>query len=182
MHRKHHNGQLSIEEFHLPFSGTLDPEKHWVRFATLMPSDETGEAYATQFSPTTGAPAKPARLAFGALFIKQRLCLTDEETVEQIREKPYLQFFLGFAGYSSKIPCNPSMMVHFRKRFSEEDLNRITKLIVGHGKAMVKEAVASAAEEDNSDDPGANADNQLSLNDLVKPVDWPEEKIGEHSP
>ena len=68
------------------------------------------------------------------------------------------------------------MMVHFRKRFSEEDLNRIAKLIVGHGKVMVKEAVASAAEEDNSDDPIANADNQLSLNDLVKPVDWPEEK------
>jgi hypothetical protein len=30
------------------------------------------------------------RLAFGALFIKQRLGLTDEETVEQIRENPYM--------------------------------------------------------------------------------------------
>jgi hypothetical protein len=54
-------------------------------------------------------------LAFGALFIKQRLGLTDEETVEQIRENPYLQFFLGFTGYSSKAPFDPSMMVHFRK-------------------------------------------------------------------
>jgi hypothetical protein len=27
MYRKHHNGQLSIEEFHVPFGGTLDPEK-----------------------------------------------------------------------------------------------------------------------------------------------------------
>ena len=34
-------------------------------------------------------------------------------------------------------------MVHFRKRFSEEDLNRITELIVERGKAMVMEAVAS---------------------------------------
>ena len=82
MYRKHNNGQLSIEEFHLPFSGTLDPENSWVLFATLMPSDEIEAAYATQFSPTTGAPAKPARLAFGALFFKQRLGLTDEETVE----------------------------------------------------------------------------------------------------
>jgi len=40
------------------------------------------------------------RLAFGALLIKQRLGLTDEETVEQIRENAYMQFFLGFAGYS----------------------------------------------------------------------------------
>ena len=44
------------------------------------------------------------------------------------------------------------------------------------GKAMVMEAVASAAEDQNSDDPGANADNQLSLDDLVKPADWPEDK------
>jgi hypothetical protein len=53
-------------------------------------------------------------LAFGALFIKQRLGLSDEETVEQIRENAYMQFFLGFAGYSSKSPFDPSMMVHFR--------------------------------------------------------------------
>ena len=176
MYRKHHNGQLSIEEFHLPFSGTLDPENRWVLFATLMPSDEIEEAYATQFSPTTGAPAKPARLAFGALFIKQRLGLTDEETVEQIRENPYLQFFLGFAGYSSKAPFDPSMMVHFRKRFSEEDLNRINEMIAERGKAMVIEAVSTLSDEDDSGDPGADAGNQLSIDDLVKPIDWPEGK------
>jgi len=176
MYRKHHNGQLSIEEFHVPFGGTLDPENRWVLFASLLPSVEVEEAYAPQFSSTTGAPAKPARLAFGALFIRQRLGLSDEETVEQIRENAYMQFFLGFAGYSSKTPSDPSMMVHFRKRFSEEDLNRITELIVERGKAMVMEAGASTAEEDNSDDPGASADNQLSLEDLVKPADWPEDK------
>jgi len=38
------------------------------------------------------------RLAFGALFIKQRLGLTNEETVEQIRENAYMQFLLDFAG------------------------------------------------------------------------------------
>ena len=160
----------------MPFGGTLDPENRWVLFATLMPSDEIEEAYAHQFSPTTGAPAKPARLAFGALFIKQRLGLSDEETVEQIRENAYMQFFLGFAGYSSKIPFDPSMMVYFRKRFSGKDLNRITELIVKRGKAMVMESVESAAEEHNSDDPGADADDQLSLDDLVKPVDWPDDK------
>lgn len=87
-----------------------------------MPWEELEETYAPQFSPTTGAPAKSVRLSFGALFIKQRLGLTDEETVEQIRDNAYMQFFLGFAGYSSKAPFDPSMMVHFRKRFSEEDL------------------------------------------------------------
>jgi hypothetical protein len=47
------------------------------------------------------------------LFIEQRLGLSDEETVEEIRENYYIQIFLGVAGYSSKIPFDPSMMVHF---------------------------------------------------------------------
>jgi IS5 family transposase len=118
-------GQLSIEEFHVPFGGTLDSDTRWVLFSSLMPWDALKETYAPQFNPTTSAPAKPVRFAFGALFIKQRLGLTDEETVEQIQENAYMQFFLGIAGYSSKTPFDPSMIVHFRKRFSEEDLNRI---------------------------------------------------------
>ena len=72
------------------------------------------ETYAPQLNPTTGAPAMPVKPAFSALLIKQRLGLTDEETVEQIRENAYMRFFLGFAGYSTKAPFDPSMMVHFR--------------------------------------------------------------------
>jgi hypothetical protein len=176
MYRKRHNGQLSIEEFHVPFGGTLDPNNRWVVFSSLMPWDELEETYALQFSSTTGAPAKSVRLAFGALFIKQRLGLTDEETVEQIRENAYMQFFLGFAGYSSKAPFDPSMMVHFRRRFSEEDLKRINELIAERGKAMVLEAVSSLEDDDDLDDPGADAGIQISIEDFVKPADWPEGK------
>ena len=124
----------------MTFGGTLDPENRWVLFATLMRSDEIEEAYAHQFSPTTGAPAKPARLAFGALFIKQRLGLSDEETVEQIQENAYMQFVLGFAEYSSKTQFDPSMMVYFRKQFSEENLYRITELIVERGNPLCQQS------------------------------------------
>ena len=174
MYRKHHNGQLSIEDFHVPFGGTLDSDNRWVIFSSLMPWEELEETYAPQFNPTTGAPAKPVRLAFGALFIKQRLGLTDEETVEQIRENAYMQFFLGFAGYSSKAPFDPSMMVHFRKRFSEDELSRINELIAERGKAMVMEAVAARQDDDDPHDPDASAGSQLSIDDFVKPADWPE--------
>jgi IS5 family transposase len=176
MYRKHHNGQLSIEEFHVPFGGTLDPANRWVLFSSLMPWEELEATYAPQFSPTTGAPAKPVRLAFGALFIKQRLGLTDEETMEQIRENAYMQYFLGFTGYSSKAPFDPSMMVHFRKRFSEEELSRINELIAERGKAMVIEAISRLPDNDDNDDPDDDAGNQLSLDNFVKPADWPEGK------
>jgi hypothetical protein len=58
------------------------------------------------------------------------------------------------------------MMVHFRKPFSKVDLKRFTELIVKRGKALVMETVVSTAEEDNSEDPGANAENQLSRTTL----------------
>ncbi|MCP9821788.1 hypothetical protein KBZ22_03785 [Cyanobium sp. L1E-Cus] len=87
-----------------------------------------------------------------------------------------MQFLLGFDSYSSKTPFDPSKMVHFRKRFSEEELNRINELIAARGKAMVIEAVASLLDEDDSGDPDSDAGNQLAIDDLVKPADWPEDK------
>ena len=78
-------------------------------------------------------------------------------------------------------PFDPSMMVYFRKRFSEIELNRINELIAARGKAMVMEAVASLPDNDESDDPDAGSCKQISLDDLVKPADWPEDKNWEHS-
>ena len=45
MYRKLHNGQLSIEDFHVPFGGTLDPDNRWVIFSSLMPWEELEETY-----------------------------------------------------------------------------------------------------------------------------------------
>jgi transposase, IS5 family len=84
--KKNHNGQISAEESHVPFGGTLDPDIRWVIFSTLMPWEKLEELYALQFNPKTDVLAKPIRLAFGSLFIKYRLVLSDEESVEQIRE------------------------------------------------------------------------------------------------
>ena len=42
-----------------------------------------------------GAPAKSFRMALAALIIKEKLRISDRETVEQIQENPYLQYFIG---------------------------------------------------------------------------------------
>lgn len=78
--------------------------------------------------------AKPPRVAFSALVIKETLGLTDEETVEQIRENPYLQYFLGYKEYTNEKPFDPSLMVHFRKRFSAEKLKAISESICEQNK------------------------------------------------
>uniref|UniRef100_UPI001C2139FC IS5 family transposase n=1 Tax=Synechococcus sp. CCY 9618 TaxID=2815602 RepID=UPI001C2139FC len=91
------------------------------------------------------------------------------------QENPYMQFFLGFSGYSSKVPFDPSMMVHFRKRFSDEDLRHIKELVVQRDKEKLIEAAAAQTHDDSSGDDKDNGD-QLLLDSLVKPADWPEGK------
>jgi hypothetical protein len=88
-----------------------------------------------------------------------------------------MQYFLAFSGDSSKAPFDPSMMVHFRKRLSDEDLRKINELIVQRGKEMLVEAVA--ARVDDSDEPDhqdGDGGAQLSLDSMIKPADWPEAK------
>ena len=115
--------QLAFEDFVFPF-GELDSENEWVKLAGLIPWDTVERAYAKQFV-DNGHPAHSARIALGALIIKQRLRCSDEWTVRHVSENPYLQFFLGMKAYSSKAPFGASTMVEFRKRFPPEAIATI---------------------------------------------------------
>jgi IS5 family transposase len=77
-------------------------------------------------------------MALGALIIKARLALTDEELVEQIKENPYLQFFIGLEAFQSSAPFDPSMMVYFRKRLPEAIVNDCNERIVRHGLKVIR--------------------------------------------
>ncbi len=145
MYRKKDN-QQTIDDFILPFDGALLADNRWVLKTQMIPWDDIEGDYSDLFPSDTGNVAKPARVAFGALIIKETLGLTDEETVEQIRENPYLQYFLGYKKYSNERPFDPSLMVRFRQRFSLEQLNAINETV---------------CEQDNKDDnePPATGDN-----------------------
>ena len=69
-------------------------------------------------------------MALGSLLIQKQYHYPDEELVEQIRENPYYQYFIGLPGYEDKIPFVPSLLVEFRKRLSEEVLNEINEMII----------------------------------------------------
>lgn len=115
--------QLSfVTDFYLPFEGRLDSENRWVKQANTIPWFAAEEIYAKNFTASNGSPAYSVRMALGALLIKQTLGLTDEETVAQIQENPYLQYFIGFESFQVKAPFDASLMTHFRKRFTSLDL------------------------------------------------------------
>ena len=119
--------QLKIVEFELPFEGTLSPSNRWVILSELVPWDMVEAEYFNFVSKKLGAPSCSARMAFGAILIKERLGLTDRDTVDMIVENPYLQYFLGLKKYVFDAPFDPSMMVNFRKRFAATGIQKINE-------------------------------------------------------
>jgi hypothetical protein len=70
------DNQVKFEDYVFPY-GKLNAENDWVKLAELVPWDEAEERYAAGFV-NNGHPAHPARMALGALIIKQRLGCSDE--------------------------------------------------------------------------------------------------------
>jgi len=129
MIRSGSRGQLEFPDFYLPFSGHLDRGNRWIVLANLVPWTLAAEIYAESLCDDFGAPALTARVALGALLIKERLGLTDRETARTIQENPYLQFFIGYEEFTQDRPFDASLMVDFRKRFGEEGIARISEAI-----------------------------------------------------
>ena len=103
MYRKDDPKQLEFQNFHLPFGGQLDDENRWVILARQIPWQRIDQEYSALFSEDEGCPAKAARVGFGALIIKERLGVTDRETVAQICENPYLQKRRGRRGRPGRL-------------------------------------------------------------------------------
>ena len=76
-------------------------------------------------------------MALGALIIKARQGFTDEELVEQIKENPYLQFFIGLEAFQYSAPFDPSIIVYFRKRLPESVINDSNERFVCHGMNLI---------------------------------------------
>jgi hypothetical protein len=111
---------LEFENINLPFDGRLRSDNRWVKLAKFIPWEQFEVEYAKNLSGSgLGPPAMSVRVALGSLIIKEKLGTFDEETVEQIRENPYLQYFLGCTDYCEEEPFHPTMFVHFRKRFGK---------------------------------------------------------------
>lgn len=122
--------QQSLEGFSLPFGGKLNPENRWVKWSLAIPWDELASGYYKSMNSTQGRPGKDARLVIGAVIIKHKLNLSDEETVLQILENPYLQYFVGFSSYKDKPPFTASLFVEIRKRMGSEVFSSFEETIL----------------------------------------------------
>ncbi|ATW28200.1 IS5 family transposase [Candidatus Formimonas warabiya] len=156
MYRKRNRKQITlVENFFLPFGGKLNKNNRWVKLAEIIPWDTIEEKYAATFS-DNGAPGKPVRMALGAIIIKERLGLSDEETLQQIIENPYLQLFIGLQEYTNAAPFDASLMVHFRKRFDLKTMQEINEMI------CLKEKEANQRGKDDPPSTGGSSPDQTT--------------------
>lgn len=128
MYRTPDRNQMTVYDFVLPFGGHLDPENRWVKLHDEIDWAFIDEIYGKQFETTdVGNEAYSAELAFGSLYIQQTIKCQDRELVQQISENPYMQYFIGRKEFSTEKPFDPSLLVHFRKRFTAEVMAQINE-------------------------------------------------------
>lgn len=122
--------QLSFTGFETPFYNGLDPENRWVVLSSQIPWDELVLLFNKRNPPKkTGRPALNPRVLIGAVIIKHLLNLDDRETVLQIGENMYLQYFLGYSSYIKRAPFDASLFVDIRKRLGEELIHEMNERI-----------------------------------------------------
>jgi transposase, IS5 family len=122
--------QLVLSGFETPFSQQLRRTNRWVVLADKVPWDEICNIYTRQVGISrTGRPPISSRIVIGSLIIKHMCNLDDRETVAQIAENMYMQYFLGYSSFNPEPPFDASLFVEFRTRMGLEQINAINERI-----------------------------------------------------
>ena len=165
MYKKANRNQLTIQAFTMPFGGKLKADNRWVKLAEMMPWVMIEDIYAEGFQNERNDGIKPitARIAFGSIYIKEQEGLSDVRTVEYISENPYAQYFLGCGEFKAEPLFDASMMVHFRKRFPADIIEKINE-------EMYRRQMPPKGPSDN-DDNSADNHGKLILDATCAPAD-----------
>ena len=144
------NQQLlpGFEKFH---GFPLDMHNHWIKLSRLIPWDEFAKVYNKNMSFGMGRPAKPARLVIGAIIIKHKLCLSDQEIIDQIRENPYLQYFVGLKTFQTEAPFAPSLFIDIRRRMGDDLFEQFNQSIVNRLESKNNKNVETEETEEDID-------------------------------
>ena len=109
----------------------LPKDNRWVRLGDSLPWDKIENIYNARLNNgKRGAGNKPARVIIGALLVKHKMGLSDIETIEAIRENPYMQYMLGLKEFTDRAVFDPSLFVAIRKRLGNSDFNDMSESLL----------------------------------------------------
>jgi hypothetical protein len=121
-------GQL----FATPFEQELDLNNRWIKFCKILPWNKLNGYYYARMDRKMGAGIIGARIVLGALIIKHHEELSDEGTIDSIKENLYMQYFLGLSSFKRDAVFAPSLFVEIRKRLGVDYWQEINDIIIKH--------------------------------------------------
>jgi IS5 family transposase len=96
-----------------------------------------------QYYSKGGRPSVPTRTMVGLLMLKSMFDQSDETLIARWVENPYWQYFCGEQFFRYDQPCDPTELVHFRKRIQKEGHEYILKISAQlHGKDIEEKMVS----------------------------------------
>jgi IS5 family transposase len=123
--------QQMLDGFTTPFAKHLNASNRWVVLSAKIPWDELVSIYHRQLgNDKTGASGINPRVVLGALIIKHICNLSDRETIEQIQENMYMQYFIGYSSFSDEAPFDASLFVEIRNRLGIDQINTMNERII----------------------------------------------------
>lgn len=153
--------QLTLQGFETPFEKQLSASNRWVILSKLIPWDDICNVYLKHVgTASTGRPALSPRIAIGSLIIKHICNLDDQETVDQVSENMYMQYFLGYSSFQIEAPFDSSLFVEIRKRLGKDCINRINEQIL----LLKEEKDLQKQGEKNNDDGQSPTHNKITDN------------------
>lgn len=151
--------QMVIPGFEFPHEHEFDKDNRWIKLAELIPWDRIVSQYMSCFHSKEGRRPINGRIIIGSIIIKHVLNLTDRETIQTIRENSYLQYFLGYQGFTSEPPFSAPLFVSIRKRLTAELLEKINGIIIEHaGISQKRQPVDPPDSPPKDGDPGSSGE------------------------
>lgn len=153
----------TFELFQSHFDQLLNPAHELIQLARKIDWARLEAAFAGQYSPDMGAPAKATRLMVGLHCLKYAFNESDESVVARWVENPYWQYFCGYTHMQHRCPIHPTSMTKWRKRVGADRLEE-----------LVRETIALARREGHvtrSDLERVNVDTTVQEKNITYPTD-----------
>ena len=180
MFRYTSSSQISLDDFMDNLGKKLNPKNRWVKLAHQIPWDDLAKIYAESLSEDMGRPSKDARVVIGAILIKHKKGLPDEEVIPEIQESPYLQYFVGLKEFTHEPIFDPSLFVTLRERlgtsafdqFSQKFIERVNSVEPEKKKKSSGGKIQKKGNKHQSDQKKHSSNQgQLLLDAVVAPQD-----------
>ncbi len=160
--------QLSIFDFKTGFESKLDSNNRWVRLCLLLDWDKLSSIYHKSLGTQMGVKGIDSRVIIGALIIKYLERKDDRGTIEAISGNPYMQYFLCFDHFDSKLIFDPSLFVSIRKRLENASFDEMNQIIIKQALTLSQEARPAEDSRKNEEEEIDNLNFKRNFTNKIK--------------